>query len=105
MPPTSNVTAMPAPPPTSSSTSAAAGPPPDTDRRHAEQAAAAPLDPSAGTASEDRISRLERAARNAVPLVGVIGAALYAVLRVAYLAFYLRLRTTPEEVGYGYSQI
>jgi hypothetical protein len=41
----------------------------------------------------------------AVPLVGVIGAALYGVLRLAYLFFYLPLRATPDEVGYGYSQV
>jgi hypothetical protein len=41
----------------------------------------------------------------AVPLVGLVGAALYGVLRLAYLFFYLHLRTTPEEVGYGYSEI
>lgn len=41
----------------------------------------------------------------AVPLVGVIGAALYGVLRLAYVFFYLRLRASPDEVGYGYSQV
>jgi hypothetical protein len=43
--------------------------------------------------------------RYAVPLVGVIGAALYGILRLAYLFFYLPLRATPDEVGYGYSQV
>ena len=43
--------------------------------------------------------------RYAVPLVGVIGAALYGVLRLAYVFFYLWLRATPDEVGYGYSQV
>jgi hypothetical protein len=41
----------------------------------------------------------------AVPLIGVIAAALYGVLRLAYLFFYLRLRASPDEVGYGYSQV
>lgn len=41
----------------------------------------------------------------AVPLVGVTGAALYGVLRLAYVFFYLWLRATPDEVGYGYSQV
>jgi hypothetical protein len=44
-------------------------------------------------------------AADAVPLVSVAGLLSYAALRIAYLAFYLRLGTTPEEVGYGYSQI
>jgi len=43
--------------------------------------------------------------RYAVPLTGVIGAALYGVLRLAYVFFYLWLRATPDEVGYGYSQV
>ena len=40
-----------------------------------------------------------------MPLAGVIGAALYGVLRLAYVFFYLWLRATPDEVGYGYSQV
>jgi hypothetical protein len=43
--------------------------------------------------------------RYAVPLVSVIGAALYGVLRLAYVFFYLWLRATPDEVGYGYLQV
>jgi len=43
--------------------------------------------------------------RYAVPLTGVVGAALYGVLRLAYVFFYLWLRATPDEVGYGYSQV
>lgn len=50
-------------------------------------------------------SILDRIMSYAVPLVGVIGAALYGVLRLAYLFFYLRLRASPDEVGYGYSQV
>jgi hypothetical protein len=52
-----------------------------------------------------RPSALDRMMSYAVPLVGVIGAALYGVLRLAYLFFYLRLRASPDEVGYGYSQV
>jgi hypothetical protein len=43
--------------------------------------------------------------QHAVPLAGVLGAALYGVLRLSYVFFYLQLRATPEEVGYGYVQI
>src|SRR5580704_17135814 len=43
--------------------------------------------------------------RYAVPRVGIIGAAPYGILRLAYLFFYLPLRATPDEVGYGYSQV
>lgn len=50
-------------------------------------------------------SVMDRIVSYAVPLVGVIGAALYGVLRLAYLFFYLRLRASPDEVGYGYSQV
>jgi len=39
------------------------------------------------------------------PIAALAGSAAYVALRVAYLAFYLRLRATPEEVGYGYSEI
>jgi hypothetical protein len=40
-----------------------------------------------------------------VPLVGLIGAVLFGVLRLAYVFFYLPLRTTPQEAGYGYLEI
>jgi hypothetical protein len=40
-----------------------------------------------------------------LPAVGAIGLVLYGLLRVAYVFFYLQLRTTPEEVGYGYSRV
>lgn len=43
--------------------------------------------------------------RYAVPLAGVTGAVLYGVLRLAYVFFYLWLRATPDEVGYGYLQV
>jgi len=41
----------------------------------------------------------------AAPLLGLTGAVLYGVLRLAYLTFYLQVRATPEEVGYGYVEI
>ena len=44
-------------------------------------------------------------ARDYVPALGAFGILLYGILRLAYVFFYLQLRTTPEEVGYGYSQI
>ncbi len=40
-----------------------------------------------------------------VPAISILGVVLYGMLRLAYLFFYLRLRTTPEEVGYGYSRV
>jgi hypothetical protein len=43
--------------------------------------------------------------REAVPLLGAVGAALYGVLRLSYVFFYLQLRATPEEVGYGYVEV
>lgn len=45
------------------------------------------------------------ALRDAVPLLGALGAVLYGVLRLSYLFFYLQLRATPEEVGYGYVEV
>jgi hypothetical protein len=42
---------------------------------------------------------------NPLPAVTLLGVVLYGVLRLSYLFFYLRLRTNPEEVGYGYTQI
>jgi hypothetical protein len=50
-------------------------------------------------------STLDWAVQYAVPLLGVTGAALYGVLRLAYVFFYLQLRATPEEVGYGYLEV
>jgi cbb3-type cytochrome oxidase subunit 3 len=43
--------------------------------------------------------------RVAAPLLGLTGAVLYGVLRLSYLTFYLQVRATPEEVGYGYVEI
>ncbi|WIM93048.1 hypothetical protein ACTOB_005013 [Actinoplanes oblitus] len=40
-----------------------------------------------------------------VPLVGLGGAVLFGVLRLAYVFFYLPLRATPQEAGYGYLEI
>lgn len=39
------------------------------------------------------------------PAFAILGPLLYAVLRLAYFFFYQGLRTTPEEVGYGYTRI
>lgn len=55
--------------------------------------------------NHDGSAALNWIVRYAVPLVGVTGAALYGVLRLAYVFFYLWLRATPNEVGYGYSQV
>ena len=43
--------------------------------------------------------------RYAVPLAGLGGAAVYGVLRLSYALFYLHLRVTPEEAGYGYAEV
>lgn len=50
-------------------------------------------------------SRGWHAALATLPYVGAIGAGLYGVLRLAYVFFYIPLRTTPEETGYGYAEI
>src|SRR5437773_12546318 len=55
--------------------------------------------------NHDGSAALNWIVRYAVPLAGVTGAALYGVLRLAYVFFYLWLRATPDEVGYGYSQV
>jgi hypothetical protein len=43
--------------------------------------------------------------RDYLPALGALGLILYGLLRIAYVFFYLRLRTTPEEVGYDYGRI
>jgi hypothetical protein len=43
--------------------------------------------------------------RDYLPAVGTLGIVLYGLLRIAYVFFYLRLRTSPEEVGYTYTRI
>jgi hypothetical protein len=43
--------------------------------------------------------------RDLLPALGAFGIVLYGLLRLGYVFFYLRLRTSPEEVGYGYSRI
>ncbi|MEU4426003.1 hypothetical protein AB0F81_35740 [Actinoplanes sp. NPDC024001] len=48
---------------------------------------------------------LDWTVRYAVPLISVVGLALYGVLRLAYVLFYAQLRATPQEVGYGYVEI
>ena len=64
-----------------------------------------PQGAASGPTRERQSPALEWIMHYAVPLIGVIGAALYGVLRLAYLFFYLPLRATPDEVGYGYSQV
>jgi hypothetical protein len=51
------------------------------------------------------VSALDWAVRYAVPLLSAVGVLLYGVLRLAYVFFYLQLRVTPQEVGYGYVEI
>jgi hypothetical protein len=50
-------------------------------------------------------SALDWAVRYAAPLLGIVGVTLYGVLRLAYVFFYMQLRTTPQEAGYGYVEI
>jgi hypothetical protein len=64
-----------------------------------------PLRYSGTTAEQSALAQLASGARLLLPFVGVMGAVLYAVLRLAYLFFYLQLRATPEEVGYGYAEV
>jgi hypothetical protein len=72
------------------------------------------MTPGRGTAQVASSARLSGITRDtflsmlkdyAVPGLTIIGVALYGMFRLAYLFFYLPLRTTPEEVGYGYSRI
>jgi hypothetical protein len=58
-----------------------------------------------GAAGPPMEGTLERAIRRYLPLFSVVGVVLYGILRLAYVFFYLQLRTTPEEVGYGYSRV
>lgn len=48
---------------------------------------------------------LDWAVRYAVPLLSGVGVLLYGVLRLAYVFFYMQLRATPQDVGYGYAEI
>jgi hypothetical protein len=57
------------------------------------------------TAGRQAEPALEQAVRRYLPLFSVLGVVLYGILRLAYVFFYLQLRTTPEEVGYGYSRV
>jgi hypothetical protein len=43
--------------------------------------------------------------RNYLPAISAIGVVLYGLFRLSYVFFYVRLRTTPEEVGYTYTRI
>ncbi|MDI6105606.1 hypothetical protein QLQ12_44205 [Actinoplanes sp. NEAU-A12] len=57
-----------------------------------------PEQPAAGSA-------LDWAVRYAVPLMAGVGVLLYGMLRLAYVFFYLQLRATPQDLGYGYVEI
>lgn len=48
---------------------------------------------------------LDWAVRYAAPLLTAAGVVLYGMLRLAYVFFYIQLRATPQEVGYGYLEI
>src|SRR5690242_5225033 len=50
-------------------------------------------------------SELTTMVRDYLPAIGTLGLVLYGLLRLAYMFFYLRLRTTPEEVGYDYVRV
>jgi hypothetical protein len=78
--------------------------PPHLPPQHAGSADTPAAAPSSSAGLDGRAG-LDWVMRYAVPLVGVVGAGLYGVLRLAYVFFYLRLRTKPEEVGYGYSRV
>ena len=43
--------------------------------------------------------------RDYLPAIGAVGLVLYGLFRLAYSFFYIRLRTTPEEVGYTYTRV
>jgi hypothetical protein len=43
--------------------------------------------------------------RDHLPAIGAVGIVLYGLFRLAYSFFYIRLRTTPEEVGYTYTRV
>lgn len=77
--------------------------------KHAHSHSRQPAEPIAVQAPEpgehDGSAALNWIVHYAVPLAGVTGAALYGVLRLAYVFFYLWLRATPDEVGYDYSHV
>src|SRR5262249_41771347 len=53
----------------------------------------------------DTRRKLATIIKDYLPAIGVVGVVLYGLFRVAYLFFYLRLRATPEEVGYTYTRV
>lgn len=57
------------------------------------------------TAPSTETGLLDWTVQYAVPLLTAAGVILYGVLRLAYVFFYIQLRATPEEVGYGYLEI
>ena len=56
-------------------------------------------------ASRGSRSELTTIVRDYLPAIGTLGLVLYGLLRLAYMFFYVRLRTTPEEVGYDYVRV
>jgi hypothetical protein len=78
----------------------------DSWKAHTEPPAHRPADIPDVTESEgSKAGRVALALKDYAGLTGVLGVVLYALLRIAYAFFYIRLRTTPEEVGYGYSRV
>src|SRR4051794_15486923 len=63
----------------------------------------APDGADAGLSGAPRVARA--VLKDYAGLTTLLGLGLYGLLRLAYAFFYLRLRTTPEEVGYGYSRV
>jgi hypothetical protein len=53
----------------------------------------------------DNQNHLAAFIKDYLPAIGAVGVILYGLFRLAYLFFYLQLRTTPEEVGYTYTRI
>lgn len=49
--------------------------------------------------------RLAAFVKDYLPAIGAVGILLYGLFRLAYVFFYVRLRTTPEEVGYTYTRV
>lgn len=64
-----------------------------------------PSDSSLAARVRDRSAAFDALKNYVIPSLSVLGLVLYGVLRLSYLYFYQQLRTSPEEVGYGYSEI
>ena len=50
-------------------------------------------------------ARIASVVKDYLPGIGAVGVVLYGLFRLAYVFFYVRVRTTPEEVGYAYARI